>query len=122
MFMISLALALAAPCSVTDGDTIRCGDERIRLTGIDAPETGRCPRNRKCVKGDGEASKRTLERIIAGKHLRIVRLGKDHYGRTLAAVYVDGQNVACPMIRAGQAVYVAKWDDERRVARDCKVR
>ena len=34
---ILLALSLAAAsCAATDGDTIRCGDERIRLTGIDA--------------------------------------------------------------------------------------
>ena len=27
------AIALSLACSVTDGDTIRCGDERIRITG-----------------------------------------------------------------------------------------
>ncbi|MGC1270186.1 MAG: hypothetical protein WA842_06275 [Croceibacterium sp.] len=44
------AVAVDAACSVTDGDTIRCGDERIRLLGIDAPEMGgRCREGRVCV-------------------------------------------------------------------------
>jgi len=33
-----LAFLLATACIVTDGDTIRCGDERIRLLAIDAQE------------------------------------------------------------------------------------
>ena len=45
MFASLLPLALApalvatplGPCTVTDGDTLRCGEERLRLTGIDAP-------------------------------------------------------------------------------------
>ena len=29
-------------CTVTDGDTVRCNGERIRLLGIDAPELPGC--------------------------------------------------------------------------------
>ena len=28
---------------------------RVRLLGIDAPEMGKCPKGRKCVKGSGKA-------------------------------------------------------------------
>lgn len=32
-------------CRAVDGDTLRCGQERVRLLGIDAPEMpGHCPR------------------------------------------------------------------------------
>lgn len=44
---------LVAGCTVTDGDTIRCGAERIRLLGIDAPELpGHCRSGRACAPGD----------------------------------------------------------------------
>ncbi|MXO93478.1 thermonuclease family protein [Erythrobacter arachoides] len=119
MSAISLAVALAAPCSVTDGDTIRCGDKRIRITGIDAPETRACRQGRQCVPGDGAASTRAMEQLMAGAALTIVRLGRDRYGRTLAVVYADGTSVACAQLAAGQAFYMARWDDERRVAADC---
>ncbi len=117
--MIAELVALTLACTVTDGDTIRCGDERIRVTGIDAPETRACREGRQCVAGDGHASTRALEALIEGAALSIVRLGHDRYGRTLAVVYADGANIACAQLAAGQALYVARWDDDGLVAADC---
>jgi len=117
--MIAEAIALALACSVTDGDTIRCGDERIRITGIDAPETRTCRQGRQCVEGDGHASTRALESIVTDAQLSIIRLGRDRYGRTLGVVYANGVNVACAQLSAGQAYYIARWDNRRLVARDC---
>jgi micrococcal nuclease len=116
-----LAAALALSCVVIDGDTIRCGDERIRLSGIDAPETSACRPGRRCVEGDGQASRRALAALIDGKRFTIRRLGKDRWGRTIASLYVGGKNVACSMLASGQAVYVAKWDDLGVVKRDCRL-
>jgi len=118
--MFLAILLTASACTVTDGDTIRCGDERIRLLGIDAPEIHRCRKGRVCVPGDGQASKRNLERI-AREPVRIERVGKDRYGRSLAQVYSRGVNLACAQIRAGQAVYVERWDDGKRLASECAV-
>lgn len=118
-FILALSLA-AASCIATDGDSIRCGDERIRLTGIDAPELGRCqPRRRRCAPGDGAASQRALRAAMAKGKLRVVRLGKDRYGRTLAVVFAGTTNLACSQIAAGQAIYRRDWDDRALVARDC---
>lgn len=124
--MIFFAAALALSCLVIDGDTIRCANEagqreRIRLSGIDAPETSQCRKGRRCVEGDGQAPRRALEALIEGKRVTIRRLGKDRYGRTIAAVYVGRRNVACTMLARGQAVYRADWDNRRVVARDCKL-
>jgi micrococcal nuclease len=116
-FALSLVLA---SCTATDGDTIRCGDERIRLTGIDAPELGRCkPRRRRCALGDGAASRRALQAAMMKGELRIVRLGRDRYGRTLAVVFAGKANLACSQLAARQAVYRRDWDDRTLVARDC---
>ncbi|MGE4321780.1 MAG: thermonuclease family protein [Sphingobium sp.] len=103
---------------MTDGGTIRCGSERIRLLGIDAPELHGCPRNRTCAPGSGSASKASLQRLIRGD-LRIERVGKDRYGRTLAQVYAGGRNVACEQLRQGGAIYKPNWDNGRRLAKEC---
>jgi len=113
------ALLLAAAVTVIDGDTIRAGDERIRLLGIDAPEIHGCRQGRVCAPGDGQASKRSLEAMMGGR-ISVQRVGQDRYGRTLAQVYVGGRNVACEQIRRGQAVYVAKWDNGGLLEADCR--
>lgn len=106
-------------CSVTDGDTIRCGDERIRLLGIDAPELpGHCRWERVCAPGDPYASTRSLSAAMAGT-LRIDRVGQDHYGRTLARVAGDKGDLSCWQLQHDHAIYKAEWDDGFRVARTC---
>lgn len=121
--MIALLAAAALACTVTDGDTLRCGKERIRLTGIDAPELpGHCRKGRHCAPGDGKASKASLIRIIRGRPVTLSRMGRDHYGRTLAVAYVGGHNIACAQIAAGQAIYRRDWDNQLRVWMDCKLR
>ena len=113
-----LAIASLSNCTVIDGDTLNCNGERIRLLGIDAPEF-HCPKNRVCVEGDPQAATDYLARIIQGHRLTIDRTGKDRYDRTLGVVYSDGLNVSCAMVQAGHAVYVPRWDDAGRVAKDC---
>lgn len=107
-------------CRATDGDTIRCGDERIRIIGIDAPELGSCRQGRVCVEGDPVRATETIAGEL-GKALTIERMGTDRYGRTLAHVYADGQSLACTQMAAGSAEYVERWDDRPRgrVASEC---
>lgn len=106
-------------CTVTDGDTIRCNGERIRLLGIDAPELpGHCRTGRHCAPGDGYASKRSLSDAMIGT-IHISRVGEDHYGRTLAILSSDRGDLSCWQLEHGQAIYKPQWDDGRRVARIC---
>lgn len=107
-------------CHVVDGDTLRCAGERIRLLGIDAPETaGRCRPGRQCVPGDPLRSKLALEQAVGGKHLTIERVGRDRYGRTLGVVYSNGRNISCELVRGGYAAYIERWDNGGRVRREC---
>lgn len=102
--------ALMCALTAIDGDTLRCGTERIRLVGIDAPELpGHCRRGRQCVAGDAEASKRSLARVLHGR-AEIQRLGHDRYGRTIAAVRVNGRDLSCHQLRAGGVAYIPRWD------------
>jgi endonuclease YncB( thermonuclease family) len=123
MILAILLAASALPsgsCRAVDGDTLRCGLERVRLVGIDAPEMpGHCARHRRCAPGDPVAARANLARLLRTGPIMITRTGRDHYGRTLALVRAGGTDLSCAQLRAGFAVYVAKWDDGRRVARGC---
>lgn len=102
---------LACTLIAIDGDTLRCGRERIRLLGIDAPEMpGHCRRGRRCVQGDPFASKAALAAAIKRGPATIERRGRDRYGRTLARVRVNGVDLSAHMVRTGMAVRVARWE------------
>ena len=75
-----------------DGDTIRYGTDRIRIRGYHAPELSE--------PGGREAAMR-LEQLMQDGTIKIIPHGRDVYGRTLADVFVNGQNVADVMTRAG---------------------
>lgn len=106
-------------CRVTDGDTIRCGGERIRLLAIDAPELpGHCQGRRRCAPGNPYTSTESLRSAMLGR-LTIDRVGKDHYGRTLARVASTKGDLSCWQLANGQAIYRSDWDDGFRVARTC---
>lgn len=75
-----------------DGDTIRYGTDRIRIRGYNAPELSE--------PGGREAAMR-LEQLMQDGTINIIPHGHDVYGRTLADVFVNGQNVADVMTRAG---------------------
>lgn len=114
-----VAIAAQPGCTVTDGDTIRCGSERIRLLGIDAPERpGGCQRGRNCAPGDYYASAANLRDAMDGP-LQITRVGRDRYGRTLAMVSGPMGDLSCWQLSSGQAVYRAEWDNGGRVRRTC---
>lgn len=107
-------------CRAVDGDTLRCGRERIRLLGIDAPELpGHCQRGRRCVPGDPFASRASLARAMNGS-LVIERVGADRYGRTLGLVRGPDGDLSCWQLRSAQARYRADWDNHRALARRCR--
>ncbi|WP_247718166.1 thermonuclease family protein [Qipengyuania proteolytica] len=111
---------ITASCTATDGDTIRCGDERIRLLGIDAPEKlGSCRKGRVCAPGDPVASTQSLRAAMEKGPLWIIRIGRDRYGRTLALVRAGKIDLSCHQLATGNAIYKPKWDNQKAVARTC---
>lgn len=114
------ASAPAGACRAVDGDTLRCGRERIRLLGIDAPELpGHCRRGRRCAPGDPYASRASLARALSGR-VTIHRIGMDRYGRTLALVRGANGDLSCWQLRNRQAQYRPDWDDGRALSRRCR--
>jgi micrococcal nuclease len=82
---------------VVDGDTIDVAidgdDERVRLIGIDTPETRLPDSGVECF--GPEASAFTAELLPPGTPVRLERdvVGRDDYGRLLAYVYRAGDGV-----------------------------
>ena len=76
---------------VVDGDTVdvrlAAGEERVRLLGVDTPETVDPSRPPECF--GAEASARTRELLPAGTVVVLERdvEARDHYGRLLAFVF-----------------------------------
>ena len=115
-----LAVALLVPCVALDGDTLRCGEERIRLIAIDAPELpGHCRRGRTCAPGDPFASHRALTAALRRGPLTIVRVRKGAWGRTDADVYVAGRSLSCTQLAGGHAIYWARYDYRQRIRAQC---
>ena len=88
---------------VTDGDTFRTTTgERVRIAGIDAPETqqglARCARELAI----GRSSTAFARALLQGQDVDLRRVGTS-YGRTVANVSLDGQDVAQALIAGGAA-------------------
>ena len=77
---------------VIDGDTFAYGAERVRIFGMDAPEATEA--------GGFEATQR-LDLLLHEGPVMIVPRAVDKYGRTVAEVYVNQQNIATTMISDG---------------------
>ena len=97
---------------VVDGGTLWLGDEEIRVMGPDAPETSSTAKCRKEREIGRKAARRFAE-IVSSGLIRLRRRGKDHYGRTLACVFVGGRDAGKILIREGLTVpYRRRATDE----------
>ena len=97
---------------VTDGDTIRIGDERIRFSGIDAPEI-----KQTCIYQEidfkcGEFSKNLLIEKISNQEVSCIRESTDQYGRTLAECFVGKESLSSYLVREGYAFAYRKYSDK----------
>lgn len=83
-----------ALCTATDGDSLRCGPQRIRLRGIDAPELSQ---------PGGAAAHSALAKLVSGP-IVCQDLGKDRYQRTLAKCSAKGEpDIGKALVRQGFA-------------------
>ena len=107
---------------MTDGDTIRIGEDRIRLEGIDAPESAQNCENSQGVSWQcGVSSTQALTTLIADKPVRCEISGKDRYNRSLGTCWLEDLDINGWMVTQGWAVayrhystrYIANEDDAR---------
>lgn len=90
---------------VSDGDTLWVlpdsggPSRKLRLDGIDAPEI--------CQHG-GVHARAALERLALNQRVTVQVRRRDDYGRELARVQVDRQDLGSLMVREGQA-WSSRW-------------
>jgi endonuclease YncB( thermonuclease family) len=102
--------ALAGPAHVVDGDTITIGETRVRLEGIDAPETVQtCPRRWIGTWACGTAATTRLAQLIGDKDVSCRSSGLDKYGRVLATCFAEGRDINAQMVREGLAWAFVKY-------------
>lgn len=94
---------------VVDGDTIDIDTgERIRLSGINAPEAGECY---------ADKATRALETLVLGKEIYLEHdfEEKDKYGRTLGYLYVNDTFVNGYLVQDGFVKVFDKYRNETRL-------
>jgi endonuclease YncB( thermonuclease family) len=97
---------------VADGDTITvlgAGNRqtRVRLQGIDAPESRQA---------FGEVSKRNLSDLVFNRQVVVEYEKTDQYGRTLGKVVAFGRDVNLEQVKAGLAWHYKHYQGEQSPA------
>ena len=92
--------------SVVDGDTIEIHGQRIRLNGIDAPESSQLCHDASGAKYRcGQAAAFALDEIIkTARPTTCHEVDRDRYGRVVAQCTAGGKDVAELMVVAGHAL------------------
>jgi micrococcal nuclease len=93
----------AGAVRVVDGDTFDFAGERIRMVGLDAPET-HPPRCAAEAELGARATRRLSQLLAAGPfELMAIDRDRDRYGRKLRIVMRSGRNIGDVLIAEGLA-------------------
>jgi endonuclease YncB( thermonuclease family) len=91
---------------ISDGDSLRSGNLRIRLFGIDAPE-----KKQKCADVDGRqwdcgvAAKKALKQLVESvPQISCDLMDVDRYSRLVMRCYAGEKDVAATLVREGLAL------------------
>ena len=122
----TLAADLIGRASVIDADTIEIQGQRIRLHGIDAPESAQtCQRDGKEWRC-GQAAALALSDWIGAATITCHQTDTDRYKRSVARCTNNGQDVGQWLVAQGWAMdwplysggaYAAAQDDSKRARR-----
>ncbi|WP_430648921.1 thermonuclease family protein [Bradyrhizobium hipponense] len=105
MSSVALADDFVGQASVIDGDTLEMHGVRIRLWGIDAPESSQLCRGEDSLQYRcGAQAANDLDAFIARRPVNCVPVSLDPYGRTVATCSVAGKDLAEWLVRNGLAL------------------
>ena len=111
---------------ITDGDTIKFNNKKIRLHGIDTPEIKQLCKNKngqdyKC----GVKAKLALITLISSNQVKCSVHGKDRYKRLIATCFIKNININEWLVKEGWALayrrYSKDYVDEELFAKNNKL-
>ena len=100
---------LSGRARVIDGDTIELGTARVRLFGIDAPESAQSCLARGRRWPCGREATRALAERIGSRAVTCEERDRDRYGRIVAVCRVGGEDVNAWMAARGWAFAYRKY-------------
>ncbi len=105
--------------SVVDGDTLEIHGTRIRLHGIDAPESGQSCRTAddkswRC----GQQAALALSDLLGRKPIICAERDRDRYGRMVAVCRLDDTDINRWMVKEGHAMAYRRYSMEYVAAED----
>lgn len=100
-----LPASIAGTASIIDADTLEIAKQRIRLMGVDAPESGqKCLNAERAFVRCGSIAANALDKWINRNPVSCTVEDKDRYGRLVASCSVRGQDIQEWLVTNGQAV------------------
>tara|TARA_B100001175_G_C19126884_1_gene457040 strand:+ start:19 stop:495 length:477 start_codon:yes stop_codon:yes gene_type:complete len=117
-----LAQTIKGKPRIIDGDTIHIKSNKIRLHGIDAPETKQTCKINDEVWFCGKQSTKELKNLINKQEVKCITNDVDIYNRFVAICYVNEININQWMVKSGWAIayryYSTDYIIEEKYARD----
>ena len=104
---------LRGTARIVDGDTIWIGDTKIRLYGIDAPETEQeCFREKRSKYHCGRVSTGALRLLVGLDPVRCKGYAYDRYDRLIATCYSGSINLNAELVRQGWALAYRRYSKD----------
>ena len=98
---------------VTDGDTIKISNNKIRLHGIDAPEKNqKCTKNKKKYNCGTVATKALINKISENAVKCLTQKKKDRYNRFIGVCFVEQEDLNKWMVRNGYAISYRRYSKD----------
>jgi endonuclease YncB( thermonuclease family) len=111
---------LSGQASIIDGDTLEIHGTRIRLWGIDAPEsTQLCRGEDSLAYRGGVKAANDLDAFVARRPVSCIPISLDRYGRTVAACSVAGADIAEWLVLNGLALDWLQYSKRKYDAAQC---
>ena len=110
---------------VVDGDTIEVNRLRIRLNGIDTPESHQTCKRNDVIWACGRDATIMTTRLIDGHQVQCIGGSHDRYGRLIADCFTQGININSMLVKLGMALayrqYSVEYVAEEEIARQEKL-
>ena len=104
---------LIGRATVVDGDTLGIRNQKIRLHGIDAPESSqRCTRPNGKEWRCGQKAANALSDKIGQRNVRCVGDKRDRWGRLIAVCFLGSEDLNAWLVRRGWSVAYRRYSKD----------